>query len=88
MSGTRNKRVNVSAIEPLALTGHFQWPTEPGAASATPTAALSGQHLKAPGFAGGYLLARSDRIPISANERRGPARGPMKRFVGLAPLSV
>jgi hypothetical protein len=28
-----------------------------GAASATPSAASSGSNLKAPGFAGGYLLA-------------------------------
>jgi putative transposase len=35
----------------------FRWPTRSGAASAAPSAALSGSQPKAPGFAGGYLLA-------------------------------
>jgi hypothetical protein len=51
----RERLADVGAVEPLALTGHFSgrliW-----AASATSSAALSGQHSKAPGFAGGYLL--------------------------------
>ena len=42
--------------EPVALTATFRWPNKPGAASATPTAALSGPIPKAPGSAGGYLL--------------------------------
>ena len=40
----------------VALTGHLQVATETGAASATPIAASSGSHPKAPGSAGGYLL--------------------------------
>ena len=42
--------------ETLTLTGHFSGRLNLGAASATPSAALSGQNPKAPGFAGGYLL--------------------------------
>ena len=37
------------------MSGHLQVATECGAASATPTAALSGSNPKAPGSAGGYL---------------------------------
>jgi putative flippase GtrA len=37
----------------------FRWPKETGVASATPSAALSGPIIKAPGFAGGYLPALS-----------------------------
>ena len=39
----------------MALIATFRWPTRSGAASAAPSAALSGSQPKAPGFAGGYL---------------------------------
>jgi len=42
---------------------------ESGAASATPPAALSGQHSKAPGFAGGYLPFHVGNK--GSNSRRG-----------------
>src|SRR6516165_9242312 len=45
------------ATESVAVTAAFRRLTAIGAASATPPAALSGSHPKAPGFAGGYLLA-------------------------------
>jgi hypothetical protein len=44
------------ADESVALIATFRWPTRSGAASAAPSAALSGSQPKAPGFAGGYLL--------------------------------
>ena len=40
----------------MALIATFRWPTRSGAASAAPSAALSGSQPKAPGSAGGYLL--------------------------------
>ena len=43
------------AIESVAVTAAFRRLTAIGPASATPPAALSGPHPKAPGFAGGYL---------------------------------
>jgi hypothetical protein len=42
----------------VALTCHLQVAQTSGAASATPTAALSGPIIKAPGSAGGYLPNR------------------------------
>jgi hypothetical protein len=53
----------------VALTGHLQVAQPTGAASATPTAALSGPITKAPGFAGEYLLinmkvAKSLRLAV------------------------
>ena len=47
------------ADESVALIATFRWPTRFGAASAAPSAALSGSQPKAPGFAGGYLRAPS-----------------------------
>src|SRR6266496_3421036 len=44
------------ADESVALIATFRWLTRSGAASAAPSAALSGSQPKAPGFAGGYLL--------------------------------
>jgi hypothetical protein len=41
-----------------SLDAAFRPAAATGAASATPPAALSGSHLKAPGFAGGYLRRR------------------------------
>ena len=41
----------------MALIATFRWPTRSGAASAAPSAALSGSQPKAPGFAGRYLLS-------------------------------
>ena len=52
----RGGRQAPEADESVALTGHLQVATKIGVASATPKAALSGPHPKAPGSAGGYLL--------------------------------
>jgi len=46
----------------VAVTAAFRRPIAIGAASATPPAALSGSHPKAPGSAGGYLLL--GRLPM------------------------
>jgi hypothetical protein len=54
----------------VALIATFRWPTRAGAASATPTAALSGSQPIAPGFAGGYLLPPA--ILKTAHECRKP----------------
>jgi hypothetical protein len=43
----------------VALISHLQVAQQNGAASATPIAASSGPFPKAPGSAGGYLLARA-----------------------------
>ena len=53
------------SIEHVALMATFRWPHKFGAASATPTAALSGPITKAPGSAGGYLP-----LPLLGGEKR------------------
>ena len=50
------------ADEFVALIATFRWPTRSGAASAVPSAALSGSQPKAPGFAGGYLLSEASPL--------------------------
>src|SRR5208283_2856791 len=54
---SREGRSEAGADEPLALTSRLGRLQIQGAASATPSAASSGSNPKAPGFAGGYLLA-------------------------------
>jgi hypothetical protein len=59
-----------------------------GAASATPSAAPGGPNLKAPGFAGGYLL---DEFSFRFNRRTSGSRGLlflrlMQQAVDLSPV--
>ena len=53
----------------MALIATFRWPTRSGAASAAPSAALSGSQPKAPGFAGGYLLFAGRSLPVQLLRR-------------------
>ena len=56
------------SAEPVALKATFRWPIEPGPRQRPRAAALSGSHPKAPGFAGGYLLALARRRGIGVQK--------------------
>ena len=57
------------STEPVALTATFRWPPEPGSRQRPQRAASSGPKPKAPGFAGGYLLAEGEDCRPILGER-------------------